>query len=812
MRKIPFFMSAIAGIMSLVGCTRIDCVEENPAGTVFHASFETVSATETKTYLNSNRQQLWTTDERVSVFEGNTYNQAYKYVGSTGEITADFVKASTGSSGTELDANYAVYPYNKSTEINASTKVLTLNLPAVQKYAEGSFGLCANTMVAVTDGKDNRNLPFRNICGYLVVKIYGYGTVSSVTMEGNDDEKISGTAYVQTASGEDPSLTMADTATTSIEIDCGDGVELGYTEEAAKEFWFCIPPVTFEKGFEVTISLADGRSITKATNSKRIIQRNVYVVMDPVRVMKQGVNTKIGDAFSDGVVFNVDADGGYWLVSLKEERGKPWVESKEWCESLGSGWYMPDIDELAVLQTQLSAVNQVLKTISGATELYKGNECYWSSTENGDCAWRMEMSNGKRHGEGNDERKTSTKNRVRAIKKCTDMDSIISFKDNVVKGICVSHFDTDGDGEVSYKEAEAVTSIDEELFSNNGDIKSFDEFGYFKNVHSIGDQAFYRCTKLHQITIPSNVTSVGDEAFYDVNITSLELPASVTSLGSGCFSSLIISNIVLPSSSPVSVQPDTFINGQTIFVPNNLIAIYYTMRSNWKYHLSLPGCCIYLKPLESYNNENESTLDTSGAIDMGTSVKWAAHNVGAENPEEYGGYYQWAGTNNVAGITIDYGETPAPYYEKHSGDMYVTKYAHGTNAWNQDDKFVLDQMDDVAHSLWGDNWRMPTKEEFQELLDKCEWEFTSYNGVRGIMVYSPETDNKIFLPAAGRYYKNNLNYTGADCYYWSSTLYDNRPATSWLAYNLEFASNYTMDASMSWGLREYGCPIRPVAE
>lgn len=809
MRKIPFFISAIAGVMSLVGCARIDCVEENPVGTVFHASFETVTAMETKTYLNPNRQQLWTTDERVSVFEGSTYNQAYKYVGATGEITADFVKAAAGSSGTGLDANYAVYPYNKSTEINSGTKVLTLNLPAVQKYAEGSFGLCANTMVAVTDGKDSRNLPFRNICGYLVVKVYGYGAVSSVTIKGNSNEKISGTAYVRAAYGEAPSLTMADTATTSIEIDCGDDVELGRTEDAVKEFWFCIPPVTFENGFEVTISLADGSSITKTTNSKRIIQRNVYVAMDPIRVMKEGVNTQIGDVVSDGVVFNVDADGGYWLVSLNEERGKPWPESKEWCESLGSGWCMPDIDELALLQTQLPTVNQVLVTIPEATELYTENECYWSSTENGNYAWRMEMSNGNRHGEGTDELKTSTRNRVRAIKKCTGVDSIISFKDDVVKGICVSHFDTDGDGEVSYREAEAVTSIDEGLFSNNQDIRSFDEFGYFKNVHSIGARAFYNCTKLSQITIPSNVTSVGDKAFYHVNIGSLELPASITSLGSEIAD--FSGNIVLPSSSPVSVQPDTFCPG-TIYVPNNLIAIYYNMRDNWKYHMSLPGICIYLKPLESYKNESEPTLVTSGAVDMGTSVKWAAHNVGAENPEEYGGYYQWAGKDNVAGTTIDYENAPAPYYEKKSGEMYVAKYSHGTKALNEDNKFVLDQEDDVARSLWDDNWRMPTKEEFQELLDKCEWEFTSYNGVRGLMVYSSETGNKIFLPAAGRYHKNNLNYAGTDCYYWSSTLYDNRPATSWLAYNLEFASNYTMDAFMGWGLREYGHPIRPVTE
>ena len=128
---------------------------------------------------------------------------------------------------------------------------------------------------------------------------------------------------------------------------------------------------------------------------------------------------EVGDYIQDyggGVVFKCDNDGGFYLVSLKEASNKPWEESKNWCKTYGDGeWYMPNIEELSLLQQQLSKVNYTLR-IYGKAQIRIDNICYWSSTENGNCAWRMQMSTGKRLGEGTDEHKTSTKNLVRAIR------------------------------------------------------------------------------------------------------------------------------------------------------------------------------------------------------------------------------------------------------------------------------------------------------------------------------------------------------------------------------------------------------------
>ena len=114
--------------------------------------------------------------------------------------------------------------------------------------------------------------------------------------------------------------------------------------------------------------------------------------------------------------------------------------------------------------------------------------------------------------------------------------SFIVFADPIVKSICLAHWDTNGDGELSYEEAAAVSNLNT-YFRFNSNITSFDELQYFTRLHSIGMSAFYGCHGLTSITIPRSVTTIGDFTFCNcTGLTSIASRAETPpSLGNSAF-------------------------------------------------------------------------------------------------------------------------------------------------------------------------------------------------------------------------------------------------------------------------------------
>lgn len=120
----------------------------------------------------------------------------------------------------------------------------------------------------------------------------------------------------------------------------------------------------------------------------------------------------------------------------------------------------------------------------------------------------------------------------------------IVFADEDVKAVCVKNYDVDGDGEVSYQEAEWVTYIPKYFFSGGSNysasyydkFNTFDELQYFTNVVVIHDYAFYNCSKLTSITLPEGLLSIGYYAFYNCKgLTTFTLPKSVNYISKDAF-------------------------------------------------------------------------------------------------------------------------------------------------------------------------------------------------------------------------------------------------------------------------------------
>ena len=127
-------------------------------------------------------------------------------------------------------------------------------------------------------------------------------------------------------------------------------------------------------------------------------------------------------------------------------------------------------------------------------------------------------------------------------------DGYIEFADPYAKLVCVEKFDTNGDGELSYKEASKVKGIGSSFFGDYAPaVKSFDELQYFENVISIDDSAFDGCRNLNSVNMPDCVTTIGNRAFDGcINLTNIEIPETVISIGESAFAGCKLESVIIP--------------------------------------------------------------------------------------------------------------------------------------------------------------------------------------------------------------------------------------------------------------------------
>lgn len=154
-------------------------------------------------------------------------------------------------------------------------------------------------------------------------------------------------------------------------------------------------------------------------------------------------------------------------------------------------------------------------------------------------------------------------------------------------------------------------------------------------------------------------------------------------------------------------------------------------------------------------------------VDLGLSVKWATCNVGASTPEDYGNFYAWGETKTKQSFTTkNYAFRTGGSWAK---NIRLSKYNTNPERGPVDGKVKLALSDDAASVNWGGRWRIPTKDEVEELFLRCRWVKSEMNGVQGFRVTGPK-GNSIFVPATGMMSEKKIIGQGERACIWSSSL------------------------------------------
>ena len=268
----------LAALSLIAACNKVESPVPVQDSDILIAQIE--QETSTKTYMDAHNNIRWSEGDQITGFMRSTLGVRYQVnPSSVGETSAIFDEISSAglNAGTELDHIIAWYPYSSSIKVAKSDNdyTLNINLPSEQTYAAESFGNGSMAMVAVSE---NNNITFRNVLGGMKLQLRGTQKVKSISLQGKNNEKLSGAAVVTAYTDETkPAITMASGASTSVTLNCGSGVQLN--ESTATEFIVALPPVLISKGFTVTVTDAEGQTYTVGTDKANTVLRSSILIM-----------------------------------------------------------------------------------------------------------------------------------------------------------------------------------------------------------------------------------------------------------------------------------------------------------------------------------------------------------------------------------------------------------------------------------------------------------------------------------------------------------------------------------------------------
>lgn len=521
----------------------------------------------TRTYVEAGKYLRWHEADLITAFFGNTLNRQYKFNGATGANSGTFSLVPNGELGTgnTLDAIYAIYPYDASATIS-DEGLISLTLPSEQSYAENSFGKGANTMVAVTESVEDTFLSFKNACGYLKLYLYNVdgATLKSVSVKGNNNEKIAGAATVAMTFGDTPEVTMSDDATTAVTLDCGEGIALGTTAATATALWIVLPETTFEKGITITVTDTEGSVFEKSTSNSVAITRNdiqpmAALAVEFVAPVVKPANNEIWytngstteattpyetDGFGVNIVSNTyDAEKECWVIKFDGEVTTIGNYAFNWCSTITS---------VTIPESVTSINNGAFANCSGLKSFTIPNSVTSIGTE-------AFYNTG--------------------ITSITIPESVNSFGYRVFRN---SSYIEKFEGKFATNDG-CCLIVDGRLisFAVACDVT---EYTIPDTVTSIGGSAFEGCANLISVNIPESINSIENRAFSGCqNLKSVVIPEGIYSVGDFVFHDCISLTEIYCKNPALTINSDLFdyhANDFKIYVPSSSV-IRYRTTENW---------------------------------------------------------------------------------------------------------------------------------------------------------------------------------------------------------------------------------------
>lgn len=212
----------------------------------------------------------------------------------------------------------------------------------------------------------------------------------------------------------------------------------------------------------------------------------------------------------------------------------------------------------------------------------------------------------------------------------------------------------------------------------------------------------------------------------------------------------------------------------------------------------------------------------NNCVDLGlaSGVLWAKYNIGTTEPTQPGNYYAWGELSTKK----EYYSTNYKHFK--GGIKNILKYNE------EDGKTVLEPGDDVARTNLGAGYRIPTKADWEELLEDCKWEAVTYTlpvtldpsqrkGIARWKVTGPN-GNSIVLPMTGGFKADGWGVMpDYDTYYTTANLYpaeqqldedkyQEAVALTWPLFAEETASGGIEEPSFGRTYRDFGVVVRPV--